>query len=641
MADSDKDDACHHNSATNLIVNNNRLRQPLPPPPPFSLLTQLDLARDNCLVAGKELTSDDNMSPLYKSPTYLHQLSARQKAFKDDKQFCDFVIVVADQTFHVHRSVIAACSDYFRVMLTGDYRESRELRTTLEGVKPEAIGAIINFAYTGEILINSDNVLDLIVAASIIQAEEIQEQCTERILSQLTHSNCIDILDFADKYSLNTLYDSSFLYCLRRFKYIALSPEFLETEARLLIRIISDDNLKCREEEIFEFILKWVAHDPEIRIHDLPDLMEHVRFSLMSQKYLCETVSLNGIVANCHKSHHLVERAKDFLLHWKVVPLSNPTHPFHNQENKLRHRNPATHKIYAIGGWNQRAPIATFEEYDPFNDKWKKLDSMKDARCGIGAAIMEGIIYFFGGHDGKHYLDSISRFNLETREWMDEDGLRMENARTSIAVGKVDDCFYIIGGQDGKKTLDQVHRFNPFSRKWSQCSRMISPRLGAGIAVIRNKIYVVGGGTPPVHEEEALGGASFSSVEYYNTELDVWFEVSPMRTARKHAGCVVHDDIIYVVGGRDMNGHLNTAEKYDPSTDSWVEFPAMQYKRSGLGLVCLDNVLYAIGGFDGTTHHRSVEAYDLSAGSSGKWEAKTNMSDGRLGGGFVAYTGFE
>ena len=64
---------------------------------------------------------------------------------------------------------MAACSDYFRVMLTGDMRESRESQVELKGVTAGGLTVVVDFAYTGRLELTTANVEDVLSAASHLQ----------------------------------------------------------------------------------------------------------------------------------------------------------------------------------------------------------------------------------------------------------------------------------------------------------------------------------------------------------------------------------------------------------------------------------------------------------------------------------------
>ena len=69
--------------------------------------------------------------------------------FHKDETFCDYVLKAEEQEFKVHRVVMAACSDYFKVMLMGEMKESREGQVEMKGVSANGLRVVVNFAYTG------------------------------------------------------------------------------------------------------------------------------------------------------------------------------------------------------------------------------------------------------------------------------------------------------------------------------------------------------------------------------------------------------------------------------------------------------------------------------------------------------------
>jgi len=85
---------------------------------------------------------------------------------------CDYTIIAGGLEMHVHRAVLVACSDYFRAMLTGDMRESRESCVTLQGISSFGLQAVIEFIYSGSMKISLDNVEEILAAASHLQVSQ-------------------------------------------------------------------------------------------------------------------------------------------------------------------------------------------------------------------------------------------------------------------------------------------------------------------------------------------------------------------------------------------------------------------------------------------------------------------------------------
>lgn len=92
---------------------------------------------------------------------------------------------------------------------------------------------------------------------------------------------------------------------------------------------------------------------------------------------------------------------------------------------------------------------------------------------------------------------------------------------------------------------------------------MTIPREYAAHAVLTGRLFLMGG-------KNDLAGRH-SSVEYYDPVAKKWRMVAPMRHARSHATASVSNGFIYILGGLDNEGALQSIEKYDPQDNSWTE----------------------------------------------------------------------
>jgi kelch-like protein 36 len=83
-------------------------------------------------------------------------------------------------------------------------KESRENFVELKGFNTHiGIEAIINFIYTSHLQINFDNIIYILDAASHLQVNDAIDLCTSYLLTNLTRSNCANILKIADRFALN------------------------------------------------------------------------------------------------------------------------------------------------------------------------------------------------------------------------------------------------------------------------------------------------------------------------------------------------------------------------------------------------------------------------------------------------------
>ncbi len=78
-------------------------------------------------------------------------------------------------------------------------------------------------------------------------------------------------------------------------------------------------------------------------------------------------------------------------------------------------------------------------------------------------------------------------------------------------------CFagklYVIGGSDGTSTLATVEVFDPVTNMWTLGPTLTIPRANVGIAVVKNRLFAVGGFS---------GKAFLSSIEYLTEDGQEW-----------------------------------------------------------------------------------------------------------------------
>jgi kelch-like protein 2/3 len=72
-----------------------------------------------------------------------------------------------------------------------------------------------------------------------------------------------------------------------------------------------------------------------------------------------------------------------------------------------------------------------------------------------------------------------------------------------------------------------VERYDPEKDTWTPVSDMLARRSGAGVGVLENLLYAVGGHDGPVVRK---------SVEVYDLIANKWNSVADMSTCRRNAG---------------------------------------------------------------------------------------------------------
>ncbi|XP_070995791.1 zinc finger and BTB domain-containing protein 8B [Oncorhynchus clarkii lewisi] len=105
--------------------------------------------------------------------------------------FCDCSIVVEGRVFKAHRNVLFAGSGYFRALLVHYLQDSGQHHSTasLDIVTAEAFSSILDFLYSGRLDLRSDNVIEVMSAASYLQMTDVVSFCKGYIRSSLEICN--------------------------------------------------------------------------------------------------------------------------------------------------------------------------------------------------------------------------------------------------------------------------------------------------------------------------------------------------------------------------------------------------------------------------------------------------------------------
>ncbi|KAL2296677.1 hypothetical protein Nmel_016013 [Mimus melanotis] len=85
---------------------------------------------------------------------------------------CDCTFVVDGIDFKAHKAVLAACSDYFR-MLFVDQKDVVHLDIS----NAAGLGQVLEFMYTAKLSLSPDNVEDVLAVAGFLQMQEIVSAC--------------------------------------------------------------------------------------------------------------------------------------------------------------------------------------------------------------------------------------------------------------------------------------------------------------------------------------------------------------------------------------------------------------------------------------------------------------------------------
>uniref|UniRef100_M4A7V5 Kelch-like family member 18 n=3 Tax=Xiphophorus TaxID=8082 RepID=M4A7V5_XIPMA len=507
-------------------------------------------------------------------------------------KLCDVTLKVGEHKFSAHRIVLAASIPYFHAMFTNDMVERKQDEILMQGMDPSALEALINFAYSGRVAIDQQNVQALLIGSSFLQLQNVKDACCSFLQERLHPKNCLGVRQFAEAMMCTALYDAANGFLQRHFVEAALSEEFLALRAEEVLELMGCNELNVKaEEQVFEAALAWVHHDRDRRKTLLPELLAKIRLPLCQPRFLSDRVQQDELIRCCHRCRDLVDEAKDFHLVLERRP--------HLPSFKTRPRccTSVSGLIYAVGGLNSSGDsLNLVEVFDPVGNFWERCQPMRTARSRVGVAVVNGLLYAIGGYDGQSRLSTVEVYNPETDGWTQVSS--MNSQRSAMGTVVIDGHIYVCGGYDGKSSLNSVECYSPETDRWSVVTEMSVSRSATGVTVFDGRIFVSGG-----HD----GLQIFNTVEYYNHHTDRWHPAPAMLNKRCRHGAAALGNHMYVAGGYDGSGFLSGVEVLAGVSGQWSLLVAMNTRRSRVSLVSTAGRLYAVGGYDGQSNLSSVE----------------------------------
>ncbi|KAL5240440.1 hypothetical protein ACI65C_007850 [Semiaphis heraclei] len=541
------------------------------------------------------------------------------QSLRNDGVLCDISLKTDDGSMVFgHKNVLMAASPYFCAMFI-NFDESNKNLVNIRDLDSTALELLINYIYTGEIIVTEENVQSLLPAANLLQLDYVNGVCTKFMQTQLHPSNCLGMKAFADLHNCLELLTLSEAYIKKEFLYVAQCEEFLSLSYKEVVELISSNDLYVPyEEKMFECIINWVNYKLDSRKDLLPELMEHMHLPLVSIEYLLKKVVEEPLIKNSIKCKDYLIEALHFHLHKFKPDITIP------QTIRCSSRQSAgLKKVVLVLSRSKTNQIST-NWYDPTIDQWEIASEM--SKCSELAHLLlikDQFLFAVGGVDDRGYSRSVEILDLSSLSPIWVPTVNMLVSRTGLGVAVLDDFIYAVGGYDDESVshLHSAEVFNINTKKWQMISSMTSKRSYFRTAVLNNRLYVIGG-----HD----GFTYLKSVECYDPTLDKWTVVTNMSVCRSDSSVGVLDNVIYVVGGETIGGnYLKSVEAYKPSDGVWTSVADMHECRAFADVFALNGLLYIIGGRN--IEGNSLDSVEIYNPNTNTWSMKILSSNvGRI-----------
>ncbi|XP_021372103.1 kelch-like protein 26 isoform X2 [Mizuhopecten yessoensis] len=552
---------------------------------------------------------------------YGDSVITQMKNLRTNNELCDFKVSAEGRTFDVHKVLLAATSDYFKVMFGGVMAESKQNSVDLKGVTADGLQQIVEFIYSGEMSLHYDNLTEIINTASHLQVSSAIELCSTYIKSLMTFDNADEFLTIADTYSLEKVQYHWDNMILNSFYEFSQTQIFLKLDASSLTKYLSQNALRTSSEyKLFQCLEKWFRYSPGRFQNDGPDVLSHIRFPLMTEAELA-TVQENEIIKRCPGAIQYVARGFKYHIDCKeghpnieeistirseipslvLVHHGSSYMPFqitaHNHISGVFYRlfsdvnGSRDCRLVVVDNFGYICRVVDFGggtlmsslvRFDPRHLVSQELRPMRRLRMDFVLTAHKSCLYVFGGSTEQFaILDSVEFYNVTTNTWGDLPPL--PSPLHSLASAVEGDHIYLSGGvsSQDRQATNTFMCFYPLTRHYESLPGMFYARRLHDMVSFQQKIYVVGGiprQGAPLHGQ--------IPIESFNFSTNQWTMLSSTLSGRSVGHYMHFEGQILSLGHEHHNATEDEIWIYDPEVDDWVKHAKAPQRMNLTSAIC-------------------------------------------------------
>ncbi len=252
-------------------------------------------------------------------------------------------------------------------------------------------------------------------------------------------------------------------------------------------------------------------------------------------------------------------------------------------------------RIYVIGGsTNDEDETARMDVFDIASNRWTRKADLPVA-CGfVPTVAVKGRLYAVAGEDRPGRDSFLFEYDPDHDRWKKLTTLPAQRRRASLAV--LENKIYVIGGMGANssglsskgegRAPTRVFVFDVDDLAWSDGPELPDGKSdGLGVAVLNRQIHVFGG--------VGDGIIGIDIKEHIALIKGAWKPLATLPIGQIYHGAAAANGKLYAIGGR---GDLTSVQVYDPKTNSWTLGKRMPIKNQAFPAVPSQGLIYVFGG---------------------------------------------
>ncbi|VDK39328.1 unnamed protein product [Taenia asiatica] len=387
-----------------------------------------------------------------------------------------------------------------------------ELAIQWKGFSYDVVDAIVNYAYTGKIIISTGNATQLCLLAHNLGCEGLGSSCVEFLRTRLSQENVAEVWSLANVTMNRELIELCIPLMSRHLGDLCWPQEpLVQTTVEQFDTLLEDRRLKnVSEETKFRAISKWLKagttlpslrmqpkvkvikqqlwalpssplldkymrhlshrrdhlyNNPNSRFYECPDSVEFDTRGAIDPQLECSFNILHFVIAATVATGQIVQYNNSFPWRGKesslmFVNCQNGSifyKSFNTSDREYYAVASKNESIFIFGGYLYKQCLATCEKLDTSNGEIIQLPHMPSARRDASALTIPdvGILVVGGLHQASGSLTKSNNAELLVQDPKNASGWRwvqlqpMLQARRSPGIAYFRGCAVVVGGDDG------------------------------------------------------------------------------------------------------------------------------------------------------------------------------------------------
>ena len=519
-----------------------------------------------------------NAVTVTRTPAYSSRIAKTFQQLRLNDEITDFTIVTGKQSFSCHRVILSGSSPVLQAMIRSGMTETSEHKASLDTIPPAVMQLILDYIYTGEVVIPHEHLQKTIEAADYLQLLELKEISIGEADASFKPSNIVSWYKLADRLDIEVLKSKCAEVMSSCHDEVSRFTEFQELDfAEVKTFLSSAQNTDADPDDLLEASMEWINYQPSHRTDCMEEILQKIRLLECSIEYLENEMET-------HESLFMSSQAGYRLMSKALVQIAKQD----GVRKKHGTKNKSKSKLIVIGGqrtlhsdlnkmWELNASLQLEElcripdhsiffgvckvpdgfvltggkkstlcsMYILSQKSWKQLKAMKSERCNHGSTFMNGRIFVLGG--GSTFIatsSSVHSLALDgEEEWTEEAQMPISVCYPEVA--SVENGIFLLDGH----TL--VH-LDLKTRTWSHRQSMpVSRSIGARMIAVQNVLLAA--------------GSSNKIAAQYNPSTDAWTTLSSPTLRHSFGAMAAIGKRVYLIGGQDEDG----IEEYNLDTGIW------------------------------------------------------------------------